>query len=72
MRQGYVNLAAFYCVFQSVTLGFLIKSSRSLTWCLSRFWHFHISFKALRGIEEENKGLPSEHFSPHSDKLGVI
>lgn len=50
MIWGYVNQAVLKSGFQSLTLGFLTKSSRSLTWCLSRFWHFHISFRALKDI----------------------
>lgn len=65
-RQGYIlriwTISFLKWASVGVTLGFLIKSSRSLTWCLSRFWHFHISFKALRGTEEKNyQGPPSQH-----------
>lgn len=30
------------------TFGCFTRSRRSLTWCLSMFWHFHISFRALK------------------------
>lgn len=43
------------CALVRVTLGFLTKSSRSLTWFLSIFWHFHISFRALRHRGQGNK-----------------
>lgn len=69
MKQWYVIPAAFYSVFQQVTFGFLINSSRSLTCCLSRFWHFHISFKALKVIEDKNSGFNLN--IPYSDKIGV-
>lgn len=59
-RPVHATTAVVHCMFHSLTLGFLTSSSRSLTCCLSRFWHFHISFKALRASKEE--------FSPDSHR----